>query len=123
VLGSGGITYLYVVWCGVVWCCVVWCGVLFLWVCPLAVLLPMWDVLRAVSWFTVHLVMSSCGVTVTSLSLCIFNCGLPSFDQSQEISGCGTWLFSPIVCCVVSLLFTYFRGEYVLWSGAVCPRA
>jgi hypothetical protein len=47
------------------------CGVVSLssGVCPLAVLLLMWDVLHAVSWCTVHLVMSSCGVESLSLSL------------------------------------------------------
>jgi hypothetical protein len=73
----------------------------------------MWDVMRAVSRCTLHLVMSSCGVTVTSLSLCIFNCGLPSFDQFQEFSGCGTWLFSPYCLLRGVTVFTYFRGEYV----------
>jgi hypothetical protein len=57
--------------------------------------------------------MSSCGVTVTSLSLCIFNCGLPSFVLFQEFSGCGTWLFSP---------YSLLRGVTVVYvfSRRVC---
>jgi hypothetical protein len=95
--------------------CVVWC--------PCRLGCDRWqlyfrcgNVVRAVSWCTVHLVMSSCGVTVTSLSLCIFNCGLPSYDQFREFSGCGTWLFSPYYLLRGVTVFTYFRGEYVLWS-------
>jgi hypothetical protein len=93
-------------------------------VCSLAVLLPMWDVFRAVSWCTVHLVVSLCGVTVTSLSLCIFlTVGflVPiSFESFQAVvRGC----FPPYSLLRGVTMFTYFPGEYVLWSGVVCPRA
>jgi hypothetical protein len=83
--------------------CVVWCPCrlgydrwLFYFRCG--------NAMRAVSWCTVHLVMSSCGVTVTSLSLCIFNCGLPSFDQFREFSAwCHrVYVFSRRVCVMTT---------------------
>jgi hypothetical protein len=85
----------------------------------------MWDVMRAVSWCIIHLVAgyvlvwNHCHFPVTVF----FNCGLPSFVRFQEFSGCGTWLFFPYNLLRGVTVFTYLRGEYVLWNGAVCPRA
>jgi hypothetical protein len=107
----------------------VWCGVLVVWGVPVGCStsdVGMRCVLFPGVLFTFYVLVWSgvtVIVTVTSLSLCIFSCGLPSADLFREFSGCGTWLFSPYRFLRGVTVFTYFRGEYVLWSGVVCPRA
>jgi hypothetical protein len=61
------------------------------------------NAMRAVSRCAVHLVMSSCVVTVTSLSLFIFNCGPLGFDQLCSRLN----ILLPIIQCAQRRLVVY----------------